>query len=146
MMRCGNCGRIPVHMSYNVTAIDRDGRRATVYLAPDRPAQVTSLAVATNYQGTVEWAPYAAAIRTVERQEHLERTGGRTGRMAPTSWRPACSSRCTPPVSVRASGPSIPPSTRPAEGIARYHWPQHTWEHSLRQLGTDRIDVRLGPA
>ena len=64
--------RIPVHMSYNVTAIDRDGRRATVYLAPDRPAQVTSLAVATNYQGTVEWAPYAAAIRTVERQEHLE--------------------------------------------------------------------------
>jgi hypothetical protein len=33
---------------------------------------------------------------------------------------------------------------RPAEGIARYHWPQHTWEHSLRRLGTDRIDAGLG--
>ena len=26
----------------------------------------------TNHQGTVEWAPYAAAIRSVERAEHLE--------------------------------------------------------------------------
>ena len=30
--------RIPVHMSYNVTALDREGARATAYLAPDRPA------------------------------------------------------------------------------------------------------------
>src|ERR1700759_1169608 len=49
--------RIPVHMSYNVTALDRDGRRATVYLAPDRPAQVTSLAVATTHPGTVACPP-----------------------------------------------------------------------------------------
>jgi predicted choloylglycine hydrolase len=64
--------RIPVHMSYNVTALDRGGRRATVYLAPDRPARVTSRAVTTNHQGTVEWAPYAAAIRSVERAQRLE--------------------------------------------------------------------------
>ena len=65
--------RMPVHMSYNVTALDRNGRRATVYLAPDRPARVTGRAVTeTNHQGTVEWAPYAAAIRSVERAERLE--------------------------------------------------------------------------
>ena len=63
---------VPVHMSYNVTALDRGGSRATVYLAPDRPAHVTGRAVATNHQEKVEWAPYAAAIRTVERQEQLE--------------------------------------------------------------------------
>ena len=47
---CGTAGeavralqRIPVHMSYNVTVLARAGRRATVYLAPDRPAQVISL-------------------------------------------------------------------------------------------------------
>ena len=55
-----------------MTAVDRDGRRATAYLAPDRPAHVTGQAVATNHQGQVEWAPYAAAIRTVERQRHLQ--------------------------------------------------------------------------
>src|SRR5437773_1484627 len=61
--------RVPVHMSYNVTALDRSGRWATVYIAPDRPAVVTDRAVTTNHQGSVEWAPYAAAIRSVERQE-----------------------------------------------------------------------------
>ena len=65
--------RIPVHMSYNVTALDPEGARATAYLAPDRPAHITSLPVATNHQEQVEWAPYAAAIRSVERRQHLER-------------------------------------------------------------------------
>lgn len=62
---------MPVHMSYNVTVLERTGRWATVYLAPDRPARVTDRAVVTNHQGEVEWAPYATAIRSVERQEHL---------------------------------------------------------------------------
>jgi len=76
---CGSTGeamrtlrRLPVHMSYNVTTVDRAGSRATAYLAPDRPAHVTGQAVATNHQGQVEWAPYAAAIRTVDRQRHLQ--------------------------------------------------------------------------
>ena len=59
--------RVPVHMSYNVTVLDGSGRWATAYLAPDRPARITDLAVVTNHQGEVEWAPYAAAIRSVER-------------------------------------------------------------------------------
>ena len=104
--------RIPVHMSYNVTALDRDGARATAYLAPDRPAHVTGLAVATNHQEQVEWAPYVAAIRSVERRQHLEEllAGGQPRR---TSWRPACARRCTPPASTRASGPCTPRSTGP---------------------------------
>jgi hypothetical protein len=43
-----------------------------VYLAPGRPARITDLAVATKHQGRVEREPYAAAIRSVERQAHLE--------------------------------------------------------------------------
>jgi len=102
--------RIPVHMSYNVTAMDRDGQRATVYLAPDRPAHVTSLAVATNHQGTVEWAPYAAAIRTVERHERLTELVT-AGTDVPGVVAAACSLRCTRPGSARASAPFTPPST-----------------------------------
>jgi hypothetical protein len=94
--------RIPVHMSYNVTVLDRNGRRATVYLAPDRVATVTDRAVATNYQGTVEWAPYGS------------RKCWRPARMLPASSPPACARRCTPPGSARASGPCTPPSTAPA--------------------------------
>ena len=107
--------RLPVHMSYNVTAVDRDGRRATAYLAPDRPARVTSQAGATNHQGQVEWAPYAAAIRTVERQQHLQMLLD-AGSGAADVVADACVRRCTPPGSARASAPCTPPSTGPPKG------------------------------
>jgi predicted choloylglycine hydrolase len=135
--------RIPVHMSYNVTALDRDGRRATVYLAPDRPAQVTSLAVTTNHQGTVEWAPYAAAIRTVERYERL------TELVTAGTDVPGVVAACLqPPLYATRFGAGFgtlyTAEYRPAEGTARFHWPQHSWEHSLRHLGTDSMNVGLG--
>jgi predicted choloylglycine hydrolase len=135
--------RIPVHMSYNVTALDRAGQRATAYLAPDRPAYVTSLAVATNYQGEVEWAPYAAAIRTVERQQHLEEL------LAVGTDVPGIVAAClrSPLYATRfhqGFGTLYTAEYRPAEGLARYHWPDRTWEHSLDQLGSGSTQVQLG--
>jgi len=137
--------RIPVHMSYNVTVLDRDGNWSTVYLAPDRPARATSRSVATNYQGKVEWAPYAAAIRTVERQERLEEllaAGADAGRVVAACLRP-------PLYATRFGegfGTLYTAEYRPGEGLARYYWPGQTWEHSLDRLGPGRIEVRLGPA
>ena len=137
--------RIPVHMSYNVTALDLAGRRATAYLAPDRPAHVTSLAVATNHQGKVEWAPYAAAIRTVERQQHLEEL------LAAHTDVPGIVAAClrSPLYATRfheGFGTLYTAEYRPAEGSARYHWPGRTWEHSLDQIGSGRTQVQLGSA
>ena len=137
--------RIPVHMSYNVIVLDRDGSRSTVYLAPDRPAHATSRSVATNYQGKVEWAPYAAAIRTVERQERLEEllaAGADAGSVVAACLRP-------PLYATRFGegfGTLYTAEYRPGEGLARYYWPGQTWEHSLDRLGPGRIEVRLGPA
>src|SRR5436190_18514844 len=37
---CTTLARIPVHMGYNVTVLDKSGKYATVYMNPDRPAQV----------------------------------------------------------------------------------------------------------
>ncbi len=59
--------RIPCHMSYNVTLLDRKRRYATVYLAPDRKAVVTHAAVATNHQERVEWSSHARLTASVER-------------------------------------------------------------------------------
>ena len=122
--------RLPVHMSYNVTALDRTGRWATVYLAPDRPARVTGRAVATNHQGEVEWAPYAAAIRSVERQERLEEL------LADSTDVPGVVAAClrSPLYATRfheGFGTLYTAEYRPAEGVARYHWPGRTWEQSL---------------
>jgi predicted choloylglycine hydrolase len=124
---CGTVGeavrvlrRVPVHMSYNVTALDRAGRRATVYVAPDRPARVTNQPVATNHQGEVEWAPHAAAVRSVERLEHLEEL------LADHSDVPGVVAACLrSPLYARrfheGFGTLYTAEYRPTEGIARYH-------------------------
>jgi predicted choloylglycine hydrolase len=63
--------RIPVHMAYNVTVLDSDGRRATVFLAPDRPALVTNSPVATNHQPGQILASDAYQTATIERERFL---------------------------------------------------------------------------
>jgi predicted choloylglycine hydrolase len=135
--------RVPVHMSYNVTALDQVGQWATVYLAPDRPARVTGRAVATNHQGEVEWAPYAAAIRTLERERFLEEM------LADRSDVSRVVAAC-----LRAPlyathfhggfGTLYTAEYRPAEGVVRYHWPGRTWEHSLHQPESGGVQVQLG--
>jgi len=135
--------RVPVHMSYNVTALDRSGRWATVYLAPDRPARVTDRAVTTNHQGSVEWAPYAAAIRSQEREERLQELledgTDADGIVAACLRSPLYATRFH-----EGFGTLYTAEYRPAEGIARYHWPQRAWEHSLDKVESGSLQLRLG--
>jgi predicted choloylglycine hydrolase len=63
--------RIPCHMSYSVTALDRKRHFVTAYLAPDRPAVLTHAAVTTNHQDRVEWDGHARFTATVERERYL---------------------------------------------------------------------------
>ncbi len=63
--------RVPTHMSYNVTVIDRKRNYSTVMMAPDRPAIITHAAVATNHQENVEWISHARFTATVERERFL---------------------------------------------------------------------------
>ncbi len=62
---------VPSHMSYNITVLDREGRWATVFLAPDRPAIVTRSRFATNHQLGVEWPRHARVSNTLLREQHL---------------------------------------------------------------------------
>lgn len=64
--------RIPVHMTYNVTLIDKNSEFFTVYLSPDRPTEVTHWAAGTNHQHAVEWPDYAQISKTVERKQVLD--------------------------------------------------------------------------
>jgi predicted choloylglycine hydrolase len=135
--------RVPVHMSYNVTAVDATGQWATVYLAPDRPARVTGLAAVTNHQGEVEWEPYVAAIRSTERLERLKQLlADRTDAAGVVA---AC---LRPPLYAtrfhEGFGTLYTAEYRPAEGAVRYHWPDRTWTQSLDTVDPDGIQIRLG--
>ena len=137
--------RVPVHMSYNVTTLDQAGQWATVYLAPDRPARVTGRAVTTNHQGEVEWAAYAAAIRTTERERFLEEL--LADRSDVSRVVAACLRSPLYATHFHAGfGTLYTAEYRPAEGVARYHWPGRTWEHSLHQPESGGIQVELGAA
>jgi len=135
--------RVPVHMSYNVTVLDRSGEHVTVYLAPDRPARVTALAAATNHQGEVEWGPYVAAIHSVERldfvQDLLARDTAVPAAVAAFLRSPLYATRFH-----EGFGTLYTAEYRPAEGIARYHWPARTWEHSLDHVDLGAIAIQLG--
>ena len=130
-------------MSYNVTALDRSDRWATVYVAPDRPAVVTDRAVTTNHQGRVEWAPYAAAIRSVERAQQLEELLARgtdvSGIVAACLRSPLYATRFHEGFETLYTA-----EYRPIHGVARYHWPDRTWEHSLGKVESESIQLRLG--
>lgn len=66
-------GRIPTHMSYNITVLDAAGACCTVHLSPDRPPLRQPLAVATNHQRRVEWRRHAEATASEERERFLHR-------------------------------------------------------------------------
>lgn len=63
--------RIPSHMSYNVTVVDRNGTFKTVLLSPDRSAIVTDAAFTTNHQVKVDWPENAIFNKTMERSAYL---------------------------------------------------------------------------
>ncbi|WP_299876952.1 C45 family peptidase [uncultured Sulfitobacter sp.] len=63
--------RVPTHMSYNVTVLDRKRSYATAMMGPDRTTQITHAAVATNHQENVEWVSHARFTATVERERYL---------------------------------------------------------------------------
>ena len=63
--------RVPTHMSYNVTVLDRKRNYATAMMGPDRETLITHAAVATNHQENVEWVSHARFTATVERERFL---------------------------------------------------------------------------
>tara|TARA_B100001109_G_scaffold252704_1_gene249164 strand:- start:1544 stop:2548 length:1005 start_codon:yes stop_codon:yes gene_type:complete len=64
--------RLPVHMSYNVTILDKTGKYKTVYLTPDKGPHVDIEKVATNHQQDIEWFEYAEMTATRERKAYLD--------------------------------------------------------------------------
>ena len=124
--------RVPCHMAYNVTAIDKSGKYATVLLSPDRAAIVTDSPVATNHQERVEWHRHARATATVERERFLLHRLTLHDEPAETF----IGAFLKPPLYSTAYGRGFGTLYTsvywPARGIAEYRWPGETWSHKVR--------------
>jgi predicted choloylglycine hydrolase len=64
--------RVPSHMAYNVTVLDREGESRTVRLHPGRHPAVTAEPHATNHQLPIDDPAFARRTRSLERLRHLE--------------------------------------------------------------------------
>lgn len=119
--------RIPVHMAYNVTLLDRTGERRTVLVRPGAPAEVFELAAVTNHRGTTPRDPvHAARFRSVERQRAL---------MSLLADAPdpaaAVDAFLRPPLYNtefgRGFGTLYTAAYRPRAGTVEYAWPGSRW-------------------
>lgn len=123
--------RVPTHMSYNITVVDKQQRFATIYVTPDRLPVVRQVPVATNHQGRVEWPRHAWATATLERESAVqsiladtEQTGD--GLVAGFLHPPVFNSAYH-----RGFGTLYTAVYRPDTGGASYLWPEHAWRFSF---------------
>lgn len=65
--------RVPSHMAYNVSLVDRSGSYAVAHVGPGRATEIVRERVCTNHQGHVDWLEYARATASVERERYLNR-------------------------------------------------------------------------
>lgn len=135
--------RLPTHMSYNVTVLDRKRNYLTAMMAPDRPAIITHAAVATNHQENIEWVSHARATATVERERYLlQRLSLHREpleKFVGAFMRPPLYS-----TAFRAGfGTLYTAIYRPRKGVMEVRWPGTTWTQSFEtfQEGSRQVDI-----
>jgi predicted choloylglycine hydrolase len=135
-------GRIPSHMAYNVTVVDRKEEYVTAYLSPDRPAKFSRTRVSTNHQETVEWHGHARASATVERERFLLQRLT----LHEESAEKFIAAFLKPPLySTNFGGGFGTLFTSvywPIQKKIEYRWPGEIWQHTLGEIRPETRKIR----
>lgn len=135
--------RLPVHMAYNITLLDRSGAHALVFVGPGRKAVVSDAAASANHQDKVAWPEYARRTRTVERVAHLCDLLSETGASLDAVTR----AFLQPPLFCTdfdsAFGTLYTAVLSPGTGSMRLLWPQGELQQSLASFEPGATTVRL---
>jgi predicted choloylglycine hydrolase len=118
--------RIPCHMSYNVTVVDKSGAFKTVLLSPDRFPVVTDAAFTTNHQGFVDWPENALNNKTVLRSQFLEDLLSNRGLDAETLSNMFLIKPLYNTLFTEGFGTLYTSIYRPTEGKMQLRWPTET--------------------
>jgi predicted choloylglycine hydrolase len=123
--------RVPVNMSYNLTAVDGSGESLTAFVTPDSAPEFSSARVATNHRGIVpEYPERARSLRSVERQRLLlsllDSDPDVTGLTSAFLRPPLRSTEYG-----RAFGTLYTAVYRPNSGVVDYLWPHDSWRRTF---------------
>ena len=123
--------RVPVHMAYTVALVDRRGRHATVFVAPDRPAEVARRLASANHQRKIEWPRHARATRSVERAAVLDKAVRKASHVEQLLH-----AFLRPPVYQtaygRGCGTLYTAVYRPSQAAVELVWPGARWRQDCR--------------
>jgi predicted choloylglycine hydrolase len=132
---CATLGRVPSHMAYNVSLVDRKGAYRVAYLRPGARAEFVRQAVATNHQRRIEWPAYVAATRSEERKRYA-----RTALRAAADTRDLVARFLEPPLFATDyagwHGTLYTAAYSPQERALEVHWPGA----SVRQFLDDFVE------
>lgn len=135
--------RIPSHMSYSVTVLDKTGFNAIVHLAPDRAPQVVTDKVVTNFQGEVMWLAHARATRSVERRDTLN-----TCLSNGVDLSTMTNALMQPPVFQtsfhRGYGTLYGAVYMPEQNAVDFIWPSYRWHQSVDAFDEGEVKVSYG--
>jgi len=136
--------RVPSHMAYNVTLLDKQGAFATVMIAPEQAAIVTHERCITNHQTRVTWPQQAVFSKTLERKQFLDEFLAR-GKVNEQQLRKAFLT--TPLRSAnypQKFGTVYTAIYRPLSETMSYHWPaEQAWQHSFADFKASEKTVNL---
>lgn len=122
--------RVPVHMSYTVALLDRQGGHATVFVNPGRKAEVAPQRISTNHQHRVEWQRHAEVTHSVERERIL-----RDALKSEPEAEDALSAFLRPPVYqtnfLRGYGTLYTAIYDPLARSAELVWPDFRWRQAI---------------
>tara|TARA_R100000935_G_scaffold57686_1_gene92214 strand:+ start:86 stop:1342 length:1257 start_codon:yes stop_codon:yes gene_type:complete len=125
--------KIPSHMSYNVTVVDKTGTYKTVRLSPDNVPVITDAAFTTNHQGTIDWPENAAFNKTLERSAFLEKMLSKKGINGKAISDAFLKKPLYNTLFKEGFGTLFTAVYRPAEGVVETRWPNI----SVRQTFND---------
>lgn len=137
--------RVPSHMAYNITLVDRQGFYATVMVAPNQPAIVTRERCTTNHQAQVTWPEQAAFSRTRERKQFLDDFLAR-GRVSEQQLRLAFLSSPLRSSDYRRNFGTVYTAVyKLSSESLSYHWPEEqAWSHGFADFREKEKNVFLG--
>jgi len=137
--------RVPSHMAYNVTLLDKRGSFATVLLAPGKTAIVVRERCTTNHQGTVTWPAQAAFTQTLERKRFLDELLSRKSLNDKQLLEAFLNAPLHNSNFAQRFGTVYTAVYKPSSQTMSYHWPaEQAWQHGFSDFRTTEKTVTLG--
>lgn len=134
--------RLPVHMTYNITLLDRHCQWATVFVAPDRPTEVVYRPAVANHQHGVEWQAHARATLSEEREWMLNQ-GVRKAETADSVLRTLLRPPLFQTAYGRGYGTLYTAAYHPQTLMAELLWPDMRWPQYCLDVQEGVLNVRF---